>query len=77
MAKTKTKEKEIPQAEFETIKAFAAGDSSLRAKAIEIHRKHLKSSDLHNTPAMRFMSEIDHPCPDLMLRNQYRKALLA
>lgn len=61
--------------ELATIKAFAAGDKSLREDAIAIHRKYLQDQELRDTNAMLFMSEVDNPCPDYILRNRYRRLL--
>jgi hypothetical protein len=61
-------------AERRVIELFAAGDNALRGHAIDIFRDDLKyrgrlSSDIHQN----FMSEVDNPSPDLVLRAQYRK----
>ena len=61
---------------------FAAGDSSFREQAIKIHRifvqKQGRVPDRNKWPIEhKFMSEVDTPCPDLMLRAMYRKEVLA
>lgn len=59
------------------IKHFAAGDTSLRAKAIVIHRDEIKrTGKVRGTPEMDFMAEVDNICPDYELRATYRKKLL-
>lgn len=62
--------------EREIIRRFAAGEVSLRDEAIRIHRNSLRRvgvqrGDLH----FDFMSEVDNPCPDLLLRSLYRERL--
>lgn len=32
---------------------------------------------LKNTPHGKFLREVDNPCPDLLLRSMYRKAVLS
>lgn len=47
----------------------------MRQAAIEVHRRNLTTPwgrDIH----MLFMSEVDTPCPDYVLRAKYRKQLL-
>lgn len=59
-----------------TIENFAAGDNSLRARAIEVHRHHLRfEKSYFGTDHQRFMSEVDCDIPDLVLRARYRKAI--
>jgi hypothetical protein len=52
---------------------FAAGDRFLRDEAIAIHRKYLNDM---TSIEQKFMSEIDNPVPDFLLRAFYRKELL-
>jgi hypothetical protein len=62
------------------IEEFAAGDKSLRPKAVKIFHKHVcdwVKSGKGDSPHMAFMSEIDSPCPDFGLRAYYRNQLLA
>lgn len=59
----------ITEDEKEIIQHFAMGEIHLRKDAIEIHRRNLPDNQ---TPEMLFMSEIDNPCPDLILRARYR-----
>ena len=58
------------------IQRFASGDYSLREEAIEIHRKYIPTLGVRGTPEQDFMAEIDHPAPDLRLREFYRNQLL-
>jgi len=49
-----------------------------RERAIAVHRAYLRThgvrpGDLY----FDFMSEVDNPCPDLLLRSRYREAVLA
>jgi len=63
--------------EFQVIKAFSEGAGRLRDYAIQIHRAQIKrSGQPRSSPAMRFMAEIDNPCPDLGLREMYRQELV-
>jgi hypothetical protein len=47
-----------------------------RRRAVEAHHRVIKEPGYLQSPEGRFMSEIDSPCPDLMLRSRYRTALL-
>lgn len=47
-----------------------------RERAVAAHRRVIQESGYLQSPEGRFMSEIDNPCPDLMLRSMYRKKLL-
>jgi hypothetical protein len=58
--------------EKKIIRRFAKGDKDLRSQALEIHRRNLQ--DL-NSDEQRFMSEIDSPCPDFLMRRYYREKL--
>ena len=60
------------------IRNFACGNLALRDKAIAIHRKYVPLLGSHGKSLYQdFMSEIDNPCPDLMLRNRYREQLVS
>lgn len=56
---------------------LAGGDSNSRELAIEVYRNILRQRGSGPSPAMKFMSEVDNPCPDFGLRGMYRKSLLA
>jgi len=56
------------------IERFAAGDETLRGRAIDAYRRAL-SAGPGQGPHMRFMAEVDNAMPDLLLRAQYRQAL--
>ncbi len=58
------------------IRDFAGGETHLRQEAISIHRHYIPHLGVRGTPEMRFMAEIDNPCPDLGLRSQYRRELV-
>lgn len=59
------------------IKRFAAGEKSLRDEAIAIHRRELcATGKVRGTPEMDFMAEVDNPCPDIFLKDLYRRKLL-
>lgn len=62
-----------------TIHLFARGDNQLREEAIEIYHKYMPTLGPHGCgyPEMDFMSEVDNPCTDLMLRSRYREQVLA
>ncbi len=60
----------------DVIRKFAAGDKTLRDQAVAIHRKWIPTIGVRGTPEQDFMSEVDNPCPDLLLRGQYRKRLV-
>lgn len=63
--------------EREIIRQFAAGEKRLRDQAISIfHMKLREGIRAQSTPEMRFMSEIDNPAPDLLLRSIRRRELL-
>lgn len=49
----------------------------LRAAAITAHRRYLRDTKRYDWNIhMKFMSEVDSPCPDYTLRAMYRKQLL-
>lgn len=69
--------------EREIIYRFAAGDQSVRDEAIRIHRNHLTYLRVNHLPLPRnrdahfdFMSEVDNPCPDPVLRSLYRHKVI-
>ena len=64
----------MSQADIDTIRAFALGDETKRLEAIQAHRRNL-GSPAATSLYMRFMSEIDTPAPDLMLRYDYRRRI--
>jgi hypothetical protein len=47
-----------------------------RRRAVEAHRRVIREPGYLQSAEGKFMSEIDSPCPDLMLRSRYRTALL-
>ena len=71
--------------EKSAIYRLAEGEKSVREQAIEIFRLELKRlsdggyrGDIRSvSPEMAFMSEVDHPCPDYILRGKYRLEVLA
>ena len=75
----------MEQAALKTIVLYADGDGSLRAECVGIYTQELRRVCLladderlkvMNSPAMKFMGEIDNTCPDLALRRVYRTQLL-
>jgi hypothetical protein len=72
----KVEPKQISQQEKDLILKFAGGDKSLKDKAIQIHRKYISILGVRGTIEMRYLAEIDNPCPDILLRDIYRKELL-
>lgn len=56
---------------------LAGGENSVRETCIEMYRQILRARGNTRSPAMKFMSEVDNPCPDFGLRGMYRKTLLA
>jgi hypothetical protein len=59
------------------IRRFAAGDQTLRDEAIRIYRVRVRIHGLcRGQPYFDFMSEVDNPCPDLLLRARYREQVL-
>lgn len=63
--------------DIEVIRAFAEGDESLRAKAIAVHNRNIQAIGIRGNVFMRFMAEIDTPCPDLALRNDLRHKVVS
>lgn len=69
--------------ERHVIYRLASGDQAAREEAIRIHRNHLTYLRVNHLPLPRntdvhfdFMSEVDNPCPDLVLRSMYRKKVI-
>lgn len=60
-----------------TIEAFAKGDESSRTAAVEAFRRCLLEEGVVEGPCMLFMSEVDNPIPDALLRAQYRKMVVS
>lgn len=61
------------------IEKFAqhGGSGLVRQDAINAHRRYLRDTKKRDWNIhMKFMSEIDTPCPDYSLRAMYRKQLL-
>ena len=47
-------------------------------RAIAVHRAYLRTHGVRRgDPYFDFMSEVDNPCPDLLLRSRYREVVLA
>lgn len=69
-------EKRMDAEDMDVIARFAAGDRSLRAAAIEIHRRYIPTLGVRGEPHQDFMAEIDHPVPDLTMRARYRSLVL-
>lgn len=63
--------------DIEVIRAFAEGDESLRQRALAAHYRNIKIVGVRGNIYMRFMAEIDTPCPDLDLRNDLRHKIKA
>lgn len=60
--------------------AFARGETHLRNEAITVYDRALRQGAFQafaHCAAVRFMSEVVAPVPDLMLRARYRQELLA
>jgi hypothetical protein len=68
----------LSEQECRAIRDYAAGVSINRALVITIFRQHLDEFLTSADPPLelKFVSELDSPCPDLALRAQYRKLLL-
>lgn len=60
-----------------TIRAFADGETTRRDEAVAAYRRVAQGGGLNTCAAMRFMSEVLNPVPDLGLRARYRQELLA
>ena len=67
----------MTQHENEIIRRFAL-DGSNKEAALQAYRRHLVLHQVcRGTPELDFMSEVDNVCPDLALRAEYRKRLIA
>lgn len=66
----------LPAIDAQVIFDFAQGNEGLREVAIGIFRKHAHRLGHNSSPEMRFMSEVDSPASDAVLRRCYRNALL-
>lgn len=62
--------------ELNNIKGLAAGNTNLKNAAIIAFRKYRNQRETRKTNAMEYMSEVDNPHPDYILRNRYRRLLL-
>jgi len=67
----------MPAEDIEVIRAFAEGNEGLRAQAIAAHNRNIQTVGIRGNVFMRFMAEIDTPCPDLALRNDLRHKVVA
>jgi hypothetical protein len=68
----------LSDADKRDIRDCARGMAGAKAKAIAIHRCYLRTHGVRRgDPYFDFMSEVDNPCPDLLLRSRYRAAILA
>jgi hypothetical protein len=65
----------MTESEKKAIEQFAAGDVSLRAEAIAIHRRNIPTVGIRGNLHQKFMAEIDNKSPDLALRMVYRAEL--
>ena len=63
-------------ADKDIIRRFAAGDDSLREKAIEIHCYYIPILGVRETLEMEFMAEVDHPHRDYTMINLYRDRIV-
>jgi hypothetical protein len=67
----------ISEASKQLINEFASGKQELRGEVIAIHREAIRLHGLRRgDPYFDFMSEVDNPCPDLLLRSRYRQTLI-
>jgi hypothetical protein len=66
----------MSQEDMDTIRSFAFGDESLRSKAIAVARTNITVLGVRGNIFMRFMAEIDTPCPDLYERDRLRKQIM-
>jgi len=53
-------------------------DISGRQRIVDLHRAMLKKDprSCRNSSYMSFLAEVDNPCPDLILRDRYRKEVI-
>lgn len=67
----------LSDADKRDIRDCARGIAGAKEKAVAIHRRYLRTHGLrHGDPFFDFMSEVDNPCPDLLLRATYRETVL-
>lgn len=60
------------------IRDCARNVAGARDRAIAVHRAYLRTHGVRRgDPYFDFMSEVDNPCPDLLLRSRYREAVVA
>lgn len=59
------------------IRSFAEGREDLRDLAIAIHRRYIPTIGVRGDIFQKFMAEVDHPHPDVMLRSEYRARVIA
>lgn len=57
------------------IRLFALGKKELKDECVDIYIANLKVEDDSIMAEMGFMREVDHPCPDYMLKDLYRNML--
>lgn len=63
--------------EREIIRRFAGGERALFDEAVRIYRNNIRQYGLqHGDAHFDFMSEVDCPVPDLLLRARYRRRVL-
>jgi hypothetical protein len=68
----------MTQEERRVVRRFAQGDDSLADRALEAYRSARgRGVSLGSEAAMRFMSEVDHPVPDLGFRAMMRREVAA
>lgn len=67
----------MTEADRRAIAAYAAGDAGNRDEAIAAYRRNLGTVGPRGDDFMGFMSEVDTPVPDYLLRRQYRDRVLA
>jgi hypothetical protein len=66
----------LTEAERNAIRAVAGGDQTLVAKARAAFDRAAPRHGVESCVELRFMAEVLAPVPDLMLRSQYRAAVL-
>lgn len=68
---------EMTNEEREVVRRFAGGDESARDQAITIYRAaRERGVTCEREAAMRFMFEVDHSNPDIVLRRMMREEVL-
>jgi hypothetical protein len=66
------------EADKRDIRDCARGIAGSKEKAIAVHRASMRVHGMRSgDPYFDFMSEVDNPCPDLMLRARLRAKILA